>query len=104
MGGACDPRAHPYSLAGKQRWCAPLARPDCGAAACDPGDLTAAGVKLVNVREIFVASTRVSMTPHSDGPQMTDRQRGFALLIVLWMLVLVSFIIAHVTTSGQNEL
>lgn len=38
----------------------------------------------------------------ADGPQMT--QRGFALLIVLWMLVLISFIIAHVTTSGRNEL
>src|SRR5438874_11142380 len=35
---------------------------------------------------------------------MTRRERGFALLIVLWMLVLISFIIAHVSTSGRNEL
>src|SRR5436853_3464569 len=48
MGGACDPRAYPYSLRSKQRWCAPLARSDCGATACDSGDLTAAGVKLAN--------------------------------------------------------
>jgi general secretion pathway protein K len=35
---------------------------------------------------------------------MTRRERGFALLIVLWILVLISFIIAHVTTAGRSEL
>jgi general secretion pathway protein K len=33
-----------------------------------------------------------------------DRNRGFALLIVLWTLVLVSFIVTHVTASGRTEI
>jgi general secretion pathway protein K len=32
------------------------------------------------------------------------RQRGFALLIVLWALVLIAFITAHVTASGRTEI
>jgi general secretion pathway protein K len=32
------------------------------------------------------------------------RHRGFALLIVLWALVLVAFVIAHVTATGRTEL
>src|SRR5437764_15337752 len=31
-------------------------------------------------------------------------QRGFALLIVLWMLVLIAFITAHVTAAGRTEI
>jgi general secretion pathway protein K len=31
-------------------------------------------------------------------------QRGFALLIVLWVLVLIAFITAHVTASGRTEI
>jgi general secretion pathway protein K len=31
-------------------------------------------------------------------------QRGFALLIVLWALVLIAFITAHVTATGRTEL
>jgi general secretion pathway protein K len=31
------------------------------------------------------------------------RYRGFALLIVLWTLVLVAFIVAHVTAAGRSE-
>lgn len=34
----------------------------------------------------------------------SDRSRGFALLIVLWVLVLISFITAQVTASGRTEL
>jgi general secretion pathway protein K len=33
-----------------------------------------------------------------------DRYRGFALLIVLWMLVLMAFIVAHLTAAGRTEL
>ena len=29
--------------------------------------------------------------------------RGFALLIVLWMLVLIAFITMHVTVAGRTE-
>jgi general secretion pathway protein K len=32
------------------------------------------------------------------------RNRGFALLVVLWALVLVAFIVAHLTASGRTEL
>ena len=31
-------------------------------------------------------------------------QRGFALLIVLWALVLIAFVTAHVTASGRTEI
>src|SRR5438128_6184829 len=31
------------------------------------------------------------------------RYRGFALLIVLWTLVLIAFIVAHVTATGRSE-
>ena len=32
------------------------------------------------------------------------RSRGFALLIVLWTLVLIAFIVAHLTASGRTEI
>ena len=32
------------------------------------------------------------------------RQRGFALLIVLWTLVLIAFLTAHLTAAGRTEL
>jgi general secretion pathway protein K len=32
------------------------------------------------------------------------RSRGFALLIVLWVLVLIAFLVAQVTAAGRNEL
>jgi general secretion pathway protein K len=31
------------------------------------------------------------------------RERGFALLIVLWALVLIAFIVAHLVAAGQSE-
>src|SRR5882762_408258 len=38
-------------------------------------------------------------------PQPKDSQKGgFALIVVLWCIVLLSFIIAHVTASGKTEL
>ena len=33
-----------------------------------------------------------------------ERQRGFALLIVLWTLVLISFLVAQLTGNGRSEL
>src|SRR6516225_6834363 len=32
------------------------------------------------------------------------RSRGFALLIVLWTLVLIAFVVAHITASGRTEI
>jgi general secretion pathway protein K len=32
------------------------------------------------------------------------RSRGFALLIVLWTLVLIAFLVAHITASGRTEI
>src|SRR5215472_19319159 len=32
------------------------------------------------------------------------RSRGFALLIVLWTLVLIAFIVAHITAAGRTEI
>jgi general secretion pathway protein K len=34
----------------------------------------------------------------------TERQRGFALLIVLWTLVLISFLVLHLTAAGRTEM
>ncbi len=33
-----------------------------------------------------------------------DRRRGFALLIVLWMLVLITFIVGYVISRGRSEI
>ena len=37
-------------------------------------------------------------------PPAVTRDGGFALIIVLWTLVLIGFIIAHVTASGRTEI
>lgn len=36
-------------------------------------------------------------------PARRRRHSGFALLIVLWTLVLIAFIVAHITASGRTE-
>jgi len=36
-------------------------------------------------------------------PNASARSRGFALLIVLWMLVLIAFLVAHMTAAGRTE-
>jgi general secretion pathway protein K len=36
--------------------------------------------------------------------QVRQRSRGFALLVVLWTLVLIAFIVAHLTASGRTEI
>lgn len=33
-----------------------------------------------------------------------DRSSGFALIIVLWTLVLIAFIVVHITVSGRSEI
>jgi general secretion pathway protein K len=36
-------------------------------------------------------------------PNIPARSRGFALLIVLWMLVLIAFVVAQMTAAGRTE-
>src|SRR5438045_8716812 len=36
-------------------------------------------------------------------PNVPARSRGFALLIVLWMLVLIAFVVAQMTAAGRTE-
>ena len=38
------------------------------------------------------------------GNAAPDRQPGFALLIVLWMLVLITFIVGYVISTGRSEI
>jgi general secretion pathway protein K len=38
------------------------------------------------------------------GNRAPGRQRGFALLIVLWMLVLITFIVGYVISTGRSEI
>ena len=40
----------------------------------------------------------------STGPLVWRRSGGFALLVVLWTLVLIAFIVAHLTASGRTEM
>ena len=47
---------------------------------------------------LFRAALRANLNRRTAG------DRGFALLIVLWMLVLIAFVIAHVTTTARSEL
>lgn len=42
--------------------------------------------------------------PKLPRPMLSRRQRGFALLIVLWTLVLIAFVTAHVTATGRAEI
>jgi general secretion pathway protein K len=37
-------------------------------------------------------------------PQACDGSKGFALIIVLWTLVLIAFIVVHITASGRREI
>jgi general secretion pathway protein K len=43
-----------------------------------------------------------SLSPWSSRSER--RNAGFALLIVLWTLVLIAFLVLHLTTSGHNEI
>src|SRR6266700_789969 len=42
--------------------------------------------------------------PKPSHPMPAGDQRGFALLIVLWVLVLIAFLTAHVTATGRTEI
>jgi general secretion pathway protein K len=44
------------------------------------------------------------MSARADAPANKRRDQGFALLIVLWMLVLTSFLVALIAASGRTEL
>ncbi len=48
--------------------------------------------------------TRTSSEPTPRRSGAARRGGGFALIIVLWALVLIAFIIAHVTASGRTEI
>jgi len=40
----------------------------------------------------------------SPSPVICYRNKGFALLVVLWTLALIGFIVAHITASGRTEI
>src|SRR5436190_24298042 len=40
----------------------------------------------------------------SPAPADCRRSGGFALIVVLWTLVLIGFIVAHLTASGRTEI
>ena len=44
------------------------------------------------------------MLLRSSTPAVPRQNGGFALIIVLWALVLIAFIIAHVTATGRTEI
>src|ERR1700758_2901933 len=45
------------------------------------------------------------MPPRSTSPTVGPRNSGgFALIIVLWTLVMIAFIVAHLTASGRTEI
>src|SRR5438094_10282943 len=45
---------------------------------------------------------RIALLLHH--PVRSDRSRGLALLVVLWVLVLLAFLVAQVTAAGRTEL
>src|SRR5215470_7954498 len=45
-----------------------------------------------------------ALPPAGEGREEGRRNNGFALIIVLWTLVLIGFIIAHLTASGRTEI
>jgi len=45
-----------------------------------------------------------SMPPRRSSPSVCRQNSGFALIIVLWTLVLIAFIAAHLTASGRTEI
>src|SRR5260370_38982844 len=44
------------------------------------------------------------MPPLSSSPAVCPQNSGFALIIVLWTLVLIAFIVAHLTATGRTEI
>src|ERR1700675_2161895 len=44
------------------------------------------------------------MTTRQPGLDGLGRNRGFALIIVLWAFVLIALIVGHLTTAGRTEL
>jgi len=44
------------------------------------------------------------MDTRSLAPPICRRDRGFALIVVLWTLVLIGFVVAHLTANGRTEI
>jgi len=44
------------------------------------------------------------MPPLPSSPAVCRRNSGFALIIVLWTLVLIAFVVAHLTAAGRTEI
>ena len=44
------------------------------------------------------------MPPLPSSPALCRRNSGFALIIVLWTLVLIAFVVAHLTAAGRTEI
>src|ERR1700746_2771584 len=55
-------------------------------------------------RQAWPTRTAYSSMLRRPPPPAVVRDCGFALIIVLWTLVLIGFIIAHVTASGRTEI
>src|SRR5205085_12552338 len=49
------------------------------------------------------STARRTRTASKTMPNVPARSRGFALLIVLWMLVLLAFVVAQMTAAGRTE-
>lgn len=57
---------------------------------------------LFHNRPIRITCRTVSL--RSSCPTVRRQSDGFALIIVLWTMVLIAFIVAHVTASGRTEI
>ena len=44
------------------------------------------------------------MTKQPSSAAASGRNGGFALIVVLWTLVLIAFIVAHLTATGRTEI
>jgi hypothetical protein len=72
---------------------------------------TDADITIIGLAGSFSSSFRSSqleepveeVSLRSSSPVACHRNKGFALIVVLWTLVLIAFIVAHVTASGRTE-
>ena len=52
--------------------------------------------------QLTIQITYQAVSLHYPPPRFPRQTEGFALIIVLWTLVLIAFIVAHVTSSGRT--
>src|SRR5215469_16937014 len=54
----------------------------------------------------FVSQPAAVMRPvqRASASAVRSRSGGFALIVVLWVLVLVGFIVLHITATGRSEI